>query len=114
MNPLIRALSGASLIAFTAAPAFADDSDPIIVTAQVEQAEAAIARTPGGADTVAATEYEDKVAVSLRDALAFSPGVYAQPRFGQEVRLSIRGSGISRVVPMPAIMRWMTLPIVPG
>jgi iron complex outermembrane receptor protein len=34
--------------------------------------------------------------VSLRDALAFSPGVYAQPRFGQEVRLSIRGSGLSR------------------
>ena len=51
---------------------------------------------PGGADVVKADEYKDKVAVSLRDALAFSPGVYAQPRFGQEVRLSIRGSGISR------------------
>ena len=51
---------------------------------------------PGGADYVAAQEFKDKVAVSLRDALAFSPGVYSQPRFGQEVRLSIRGSGISR------------------
>lgn len=99
MTSLIRALSGASFIAFaaTATPSLADDSGPIIVTAQqVEEAEAATARTPGGADTVAATEYEDKVAVSLRDALAFSPGVYTQPRFGQEVRLSIRGSGISR------------------
>jgi iron complex outermembrane receptor protein len=51
---------------------------------------------PGGTDSVTADDYKDKAAVSLRDALAFSPGVYAQPRFGQEVRLSIRGSGISR------------------
>ena len=26
----------------------------------------------------------------------FHPGVYTQPRFGQEVRIAIRGSGISR------------------
>ncbi|RJF86088.1 TonB-dependent receptor family protein [Sphingomonas cavernae] len=98
MTSLIRALSGASLIAFIVpAPAFADDTGPIVVTGQkIEEAAAEVARTSGGADTVAAPEYEDKVAVSLRDALAFSPGVYAQPRFGQEVRLSIRGSGISR------------------
>ncbi|NUT01552.1 MAG: TonB-dependent receptor [Sphingomonas sp.] len=51
---------------------------------------------PGGSDLVTAAEFEDKLAVSLRETLAFSPGVYAQPRFGQEVRLSIRGSGISR------------------
>src|SRR3546814_5202843 len=51
---------------------------------------------PGGVDVVSADSFKDKVAVSLRDALAFSPGVYTQPRFGQEVRLSIRGSGISR------------------
>ena len=51
---------------------------------------------PGGADFVKAEDYKDKLAVSLRDALIFSPGVYTQPRFGQEIRLSIRGSGISR------------------
>ncbi len=51
---------------------------------------------PGGADRVEAEQFEDRVAVSLADALALSPGVYAQPRFGQETRLSIRGSGISR------------------
>jgi iron complex outermembrane receptor protein len=54
------------------------------------------AKRPGGTDIVEAEEYENKLAVSLREALAFSPGVYAQPRFGQEVRLSIRGSGLSR------------------
>ncbi|MEN3746288.1 TonB-dependent receptor [Sphingomonas sp. HF-S3] len=51
---------------------------------------------PGGSDIVPAEEFENTVAVSLRDALAFSPGIYAQPRFGQEVRIAIRGSGISR------------------
>lgn len=96
-----HALRGVSLCAIAcASPAFADeaDQDRIIVTAipAVEEAAQSIARTPGGADLVAAEDFEDKVAVSLRDALTFSPGVYTQPRFGQEVRISVRGSGISR------------------
>lgn len=72
-----------------------DAPGTIVVTGQV-QAESEVAATPGGADLVTADQYRDRLAVSLRDVLAFSPGVYAQPRFGQEVRLSIRGSGISR------------------
>jgi iron complex outermembrane receptor protein len=52
--------------------------------------------TPGGADVVTYEDYADKSLVSLRDTLAFSPGVYTQPRFGQEIRISIRGSGLSR------------------
>ena len=69
----------------------------ITVTGQrTAEAEADADRRPGGADIVTAEDYENVAAVSLRDALAFSPGVYAQPRFGQEVRISIRGSGISR------------------
>ncbi|SCW94357.1 iron complex outermembrane recepter protein [Sphingobium faniae] len=83
----------------SAAPAFADEVDQgIIVTASpiIQEAAAKVARTPGGVDVVAAEDYEDKLAVSLRDTLGFSPGVYTQPRFGQEVRISIRGSGLSR------------------
>lgn len=85
----------------TTLPALADeapDQGRIIVTAlpMIEDAEARVDRVAGGADVVAAQEFEDRVAVSLRDALSFSPGVYTQPRFGQEVRISIRGSGISR------------------
>jgi iron complex outermembrane recepter protein len=67
-----------------------------VVGERTAEAEADADRRPGGADIVSAADYENVAAVSLRDALAFSPGVYAQPRFGQEVRLSIRGSGISR------------------
>lgn len=90
----------AALIALTplfSSPAFAlvQDQSTIIVTAQADPV-AVIARTPGGIDFVDQAQFADRLAVSLRDALAFSPGVYTQPRFGQEVRLSIRGSGISR------------------
>jgi iron complex outermembrane recepter protein len=100
MRSLIRALHGAPFM-LAALPALAEETpDPqeIVVTAQqrVEEAIQRVEETPGGADVVAADDYADKLALSLRDALAYSPGVYAQPRFGQEVRISIRGSGISR------------------
>jgi iron complex outermembrane receptor protein len=84
----------------SATPALAEEGDQgaIIVTASpiVEAAASRVQKTPGGVDIVAAEDFEDRLAVSLRDGLAFSPGVYTQPRFGQEVRLSIRGSGLSR------------------
>lgn len=80
-----------------AQPAPTPTDQTITVTGQrTAEAEADADRRPGGADIVAAEDYENVAAVSLRDALAFSPGVYTQPRFGQEVRISIRGSGISR------------------
>ncbi len=73
-------------------------SATIIVTGETlsDEAERQARATPGGADVVDHEDYADKSLVSLRDALAFSPGVYLQPRFGQEVRISIRGSGRSR------------------
>ena len=95
---------GAALMA-GASPAFAEntggipeENPTIIVTGQrsADEAEERAASTPGGADVVTHEEYADKSLVSLRDALAFSPGVYLQPRYGQEVRISIRGSGLSR------------------
>ncbi|MFN3912086.1 TonB-dependent receptor family protein, partial [Hyphomonas sp.] len=83
------------------APAGDDDvrvEETIIVTSTAvsNAAEAQAARTAGGADVVSHDEFADRFLVSMRDTLAFSPGVYTQPRYGQEVRLSIRGSGLSR------------------
>ncbi|HTU13001.1 MAG TPA: TonB-dependent receptor [Allosphingosinicella sp.] len=92
---LLAGAASCALVLSDADPAPADQI--VIVTAQrTAEAEADADRRPGGADIVTAADYENVAAVSLRDALAFSPGIYAQPRFGQEVRLSIRGSGISR------------------
>jgi iron complex outermembrane receptor protein len=86
-----------------AAPAAADELSnetgrSIIVVGRhsAEESENVARATPGGADVVRHEDYADKSLVSLRDTLAFSPGVYTQPRYGQEVRISIRGSGLSR------------------
>jgi len=90
---------GLALASLMSTPALAESADPtIIVTARSEAdaAEQRVRETPGGADVVTYRDYADKTAVSLRDTLAFSPGIYTQPRFGQEVRISIRGSGLSR------------------
>jgi len=96
MKSSLYALAAATLFS---TPAFAEGDEPaIIVTAHTDE-EAARKRaqgTPGGADVVSYRDYADKTATSLRDTLAFSPGIYTQPRYGQEVRVSIRGSGLSR------------------
>jgi iron complex outermembrane receptor protein len=68
----------------------------VVGRAAADEAATQARATPGGTDIVPYEDYADKSTVSLRDTLAFSPGVYTQPRFGQEVRISIRGSGLSR------------------
>lgn len=68
----------------------------VIAPSATLEAEQQAAATPGGTDVVSYEDYADRFPVSLRDVLSLSPGVYLQPRYGQEVRISIRGSGISR------------------
>lgn len=102
MKMKTRALLGvatAVLAALAGTSAYADEAaaQTITVTAgRLEGARAQVDKTPGGADVVTAADYANPLAVSLRDALAFSPGIYLQPRYGQEVRISVRGSGLSR------------------
>jgi iron complex outermembrane recepter protein len=93
---LATALFSMSSVAY--AEESASKNQTIIVTGgyAANAAEAAANKTPGGTDIVPYEDYADKSLVSLRDTLAFSPGVYLQPRYGQEVRISIRGSGLSR------------------
>lgn len=62
----------------------------------VSAAEEAVEHTPGGVDFVAAEEFQNSYALNIKDMLAYTPGVFAQTRFGEEVRLSIRGSGLAR------------------
>ena len=96
---ILRATTACSLCAIITPAAAEDAADAtIIVTgrAAADQAEVTAQKTAGGTDIVSHQDYADKTVVSLRDTLAFSPGVYTQPRFGQEIRISIRGSGLSR------------------
>lgn len=63
----------------------------------VEDARRQIQRTPGAVEIVPAEQYRDGRATTVKDVLDFVPGVFAQPKYGQEdARLSIRGSGLSR------------------
>ena len=96
---ILRATAACSFCAIITPAAAEDAADAtIIVTGRVaaDQAEVTAKKTAGGTDIVSHQDYDDKTVVSLRDTLAFSPGVYSQPRFGQEIRISIRGSGLSR------------------
>ena len=60
------------------------------------KAKAEITQSPGGVAVVEAKEFENKYTLNFQDTLAYVPGVYTQKRFGEEVRISIRGSGLSR------------------
>ncbi|MEP0706830.1 MAG: TonB-dependent receptor [Parvibaculum sp.] len=62
----------------------------------VGEAQEALSRMPGAVTLVPAEDYEDTYAHNFEDVMDFTPGVYARKRFGAEVRLSVRGSGLSR------------------
>lgn len=60
------------------------------------QATETINRTPGGVAVIGSKQFEDRYTLNFEDSLQLTPGIYAQKRFGEEVRISIRGSGLSR------------------
>ncbi len=61
------------------------------------EARAELQQTPGGVELVPASAYINSTpAVTVKDALDYVPGVFVQPKWGDDSRLSIRGSGLSR------------------
>lgn len=80
--------------ALTGSPLQRSGSQTVPTTAE---ARAEIQRTPGAVTVVPDTAYKASTpAVTIKDALDFTPGVFAQPKWGEDTRLSIRGSGLSR------------------
>jgi iron complex outermembrane receptor protein len=76
--------------------AFAARSGSLSVPSTAE-ARAEIERTPGSVEVVPDTAYKASTpAVTVKDVLDYVPGVFAQPKWGDDTRLSIRGSGLSR------------------
>ncbi len=91
----------ALLIHASAAQADPTLSDEVLVLGHlsVQSPEAAreqLTKIPGGVSLVTAEDFENRYAVGFQDMLANVPGVFAHLRYGEEVRLSIRGSGLSR------------------
>ncbi len=62
----------------------------------IEMQRRALEETPAAVRFVDSARFTNRYAFTLRDMLEDTPGVFVQPRYGQELRLSIRGSGIAR------------------
>jgi iron complex outermembrane receptor protein len=62
----------------------------------VEQQRNALDQTAGSVGWVNSEAYRNSYSNTLRDVLKDTPGVYVENRYGQELRVSIRGSGIGR------------------
>ena len=89
-------------------PAYANNDIPIlsktIITSKkqalsadnFETSQEKIKKIAGSVSLVESKDLQNKFAVSVKDMLDYVPGVIAQERSGQESRLSIRGSGLSR------------------
>ncbi|MGA0599015.1 TonB-dependent receptor family protein [Enterovirga sp. CN4-39] len=50
----------------------------------------------GSVEFIDARSFENRYTNNITDVVKDTPGVYAQTRYGQEVRFSIRGSGLAR------------------
>ena len=62
-----------------------------------EQAAEEARRNPGNVTIVPASDFRDRAgATTIKDMLLYTPGVFAEPKWGEDSRLSIRGSGIAR------------------
>jgi len=84
-----------------AEPTFLDPAASLpggsLTAATTRQAQAILARIPGTALVVPDTAYKSTTpAVTVKDVLEYVPGIVAQPKWGDDTRLSIRGSGLSR------------------
>lgn len=112
--PMARALSGA--LAFLAWQAHAQTppqqrqqpeatlpavvveghANPSLTSKTTADLKRTLEQTVGSVGFVDSSSYTNTYAFTLRDVLQDVPGVFVQNRYGQELRVSIRGSGIAR------------------
>ena len=69
---------------------------PSLTVPTTEQAQTEIQLTPGGVELIPDTVFRNTPAQTVKDVLGWTPGVIVQPRYGDDGRVSIRGSGLSR------------------
>jgi iron complex outermembrane receptor protein len=68
-----------------------------LATESNEAARLRLWSSPGANTVVEARDFQERAgATSVRDMLEFTPGVFSAPKFGEDARLSIRGSGLAR------------------
>lgn len=110
----------ASVSLFSASPVWADTATdntgslPAVTVVErkagsanaptVSEARANIEQIPGGVALVPETAWKETQAATIKDILDYTPGVFAQPKWGDDTRLSIRGSGLSRYYHLRGIL----------
>lgn len=107
--PNSRWLGCVSLCAITlASPAYAQstvqlpevvvqgDTNTSLVSPGTAGADRELRQTPGAVEVIPDTEFKNAPAQTIKDVVDWTPGVWAQPKWGDDSRLSIRGSGLSR------------------
>jgi iron complex outermembrane receptor protein len=107
MSTFRHALLGAAALACLTSVARAEDTadtqvSSVIVTARpnpedppvVADARKRLSETPGAVSVISQESYINREALALDDMLRDAPGVYAQRKWGGDIRISIRGSGI--------------------
>jgi len=88
-------------------PAFGSRSGSLGVPTTAE-ATIEIERTPGAVEVVPGSAFQQSTpAVTLKDALGYVPGVWVQPKWGEDSRISIRGSSLSRNFHLRSIQLFM-------
>ncbi|GLK57312.1 iron complex outermembrane receptor protein [Methylopila capsulata] len=74
----------------------------------LEERRREIERTPGAVEVIDAEGYKRTTpALTIKDALDYTPGVFAQPKWGDDTRLSIRGSGLARNFHLRGVQLYM-------
>lgn len=102
LRALLLAACAMPTVAHAAADAAEPTVDAVIVTGVrnpedppvVQDARQRLSETPGAVSIISREAYERRFATALDDMLRDAPGVYAQKKWGGDIRISIRGSGI--------------------
>src|SRR5690606_27411695 len=70
--------------------------EEVVVTGSPDQARAEIGRTAGAVQLITDATFRNTPVQHIKDILGYAPGVITQTRMGDDARVSIRGSGLSR------------------
>jgi iron complex outermembrane receptor protein len=97
-----------AVVAAAAAPAAAPGVPGALTVLTAQQALREIQQTPGGVALVTADAWKNStVGNTVKDILDYVPGVFAQPKWGDDTRLSIRGSSLSRNFHLRGVQLYM-------
>jgi iron complex outermembrane recepter protein len=102
MTVLMTSAALMPISALADTPESPQDSPSVIVTGKIDPLDPDVvqatrrklSRTPGSVAVVASETYENSYALGVYDTMKNVSGVFAQKKFGEDSRFSIRGSGI--------------------